>query len=120
MSFFEKLDELLSALEIPYYEGQPDFGEEPEPEAFISYNVYDYPALSGCGKELVTCYNVTVNIYTSGENRAVIADNIAHALWNLAEPEGFVRRGGSCGYMDDYPDHYHRIIEIICNYNNNE
>lgn len=112
MSFFDILDEVLSALEIPYYEGQPEFAEGDVPDEFVSYSVYDIPKLYGCGRELATTYYVTVNIYTSGEDKAQTADNISAVLTTLLTEKGFVRRSGSFGLTDDFPSCYHRIVEF--------
>ena len=112
MSFFDLLDGLLSELEIPYYEGQPEFSGD-APDAFISYSVYDVPKLHGCGREIITSYDLTVNIYTTGAGRAQAADSIGNTLINLLTNNGFVRRSGSFGLTDDFPGFYHRIIEFI-------
>lgn len=111
MSIFELIDGLLTTLDVPYYEGQPEFEAEP-PSAFISYNVYDVPAFFGCGKELATTYYVTINIYTSGADKATVADNLSTALTALFTENGFIRQSGNYGLSDDFPKYYHRIIEF--------
>ena len=111
MSFFDLLDGLLTTLDVPFYEGQPEFETEPPP-AFISYNVYDVPKLFGCGKEVVTSYYVTINIYTTGADKATVADNLNTALTTLFTNCGFIRQSGNYGLSDDFPKYYHRIIEF--------
>lgn len=111
MSFFELLEGHLSELDIPYYEGQPEFEGSP-PETFISYSVYDVPGFYGCGKELVTTYYVTINIYAEGVDRALVADNVSEALTNLLTNDGFVRESGTYGLTDDFPRYYHKIIKF--------
>ena len=111
MSIFTLLDGLLAELDIDYYEGQPEFSDS-TPEEFISYSVYDVPKLDGCGTELVTSYYVTINIYTTGADKAQTADNIGTALTALFTENGFVRQSGSYGLTDDFPGYYHRIIEF--------
>ena len=111
MSFYDLLNGLLSELDIPYFEGSPELSDS-TPEAFIFYNVYDVPALRGCGEEFLTTYYVTVNVYTTGENNAQTADNIGTALTTLLTENGFVRQSGSYGLTDDFPEYYHRIIEF--------
>lgn len=111
MSIFELIDGLLTTLDVPFYEGQPEFEAEPPP-AFISYNVYDVPAFFGCGKELATTYYVTINIYTSGADKAAAADNLGAALTILLTDSGFIRRSGNYGLTDDFPQYYHRTVEF--------
>lgn len=111
MSIFELIDGLLTTLDVPYYEGQPEFEAEPPP-AFISYNVYDVPTFFGCGKELYTTYYVTLSIYTTGTDKAAVADNLSVALTALFTENGFIRQSGNYGLSDDFPKYYHRIIEF--------
>lgn len=111
MSFFELLDGLLSELYVPYFEGQPEFSGD-APDKFITYSVYDVPKLHGCGREIITAYFLTVNIYTTGPGKAREADSIGGDLTALLTDNGFVRRGGSFGLTDDFPGCYHRILEF--------
>ena len=111
MSFFDLLEGVLAVLDVPCYEGAPEFERSP-PDSFITYSVYDVPKLYGCGTEEVTAYYVTVNIYTSGEDRAHEADNLGSALTALLTENGFVRQSGSFGLSDDFPRYYHRILEF--------
>lgn len=111
MSFFERLEGLLSDLSVPFYEGMPEFERSP-PEAFIAYTVYDVPKLRGCGKEMVTTYYLTANVYTSGKNKKRRADELGAALTKLLVKNGFIRSAGSFGISNDFPRYYHRIIEF--------
>ena len=111
MSFFNLLDGLLTTLDVPFYEGQPEFENDP-PAAFISYNVYDVPKLFGCGKEAATSYFVTINIYTTGTDKATVADNISTALTTLFVDSGFVRQSGAYGLTNDFPGYYHRTVDF--------
>lgn len=111
MNVFELIDSLLDRLEMPYYEGQPEFERSP-PEAFISYNVYDVPSLRGDGRERTTAFFLTLNIYTTGQNRKTRAVDADKALTALFTENGFTRRGGSFGLTDDFPRYYHRVIEF--------
>ena len=111
MSFFDLLDGLLTTLDVPFYEGQPEFEGDP-PAAFISYSVYDVPKLFGCGKEMVTSYYVTINIYTTGADKATVADNLNTALTTLFTNCGFVRQSGAYGLTNDFPGYYHRTVEF--------
>ena len=111
MSFFDLLNGLLTTLDVPFYEGQPEF-ENDSPETFISYSVYDVPKFFGCGAEMVTSYYVTVNIYTTGTDKATVADNISAALTTLLIDSGFVRQSGAYGLTNDFPGYYHRTVEF--------
>ena len=111
MSFFDLLHGLLTTLDVPFYEGQPEFTGE-VPEAFISYSVYDVPKLFGCGQEIYTTYYLTINIYTTGSDKAAVAGNISTALTAILTENGFVRQSGSYGLTDDFPEYYHRTIEF--------
>lgn len=110
MSFFDLLNALLTTLDIPYYEGQPEFEGE-WPELFLSYNVYDNPVHWGCGVECGTKYVVTLNIYAKGADRAQTAGNTGIAIDSLLTENGFFRISGSFGLSDDFPQYYHRIVE---------
>lgn len=118
MSFFDLLNGLLTTLDVPFYEGQPELTDEDPPEVFLSYSVYYVPKLHGCGTELVTTYYVTVNIYTSGKDKQTTADNVSTALSALLTENGFVRRSGSFGLSNDFPKYYHRIVEFMYCYEN--
>ena len=119
MSFFDLLDGLLTTLDVPFFEGQPEFERSP-PETFITYNVYDVPKLYGCGRELYTTYYVTINIYTCGERNGadncvhagIVACNLGEAVITLFTENGFVRQSGSFGLSNDFPDYYHRILDF--------
>lgn len=111
MSFFDLLDGLLTTLDVPFYEGQPEFERSP-PEAFVTYSVYDVPNLFGCGCELYTTYHVTLNIYVTGENRHQTVDNLGATVTNLLTENGFVRQSGSFGLSNDFPRYYHRILDF--------
>ena len=111
MHFQELLDGLLTTLDVPFFEGQPEFAQD-APEMFLSYNVYDVPKLHGCGVEVVTEYYVTVNVYATGADRARSADNLGTALTALLTENGFVRRSGSFGLTNDFPGYYHRVIDF--------
>lgn len=115
MSFFDLLNGLLSELEVPYYEGQPELGESSPPQ-FISYSVDDVPKLWGDGELSVTTYGVTVNIYTSGTGKYREAENISRELTALLTENGFIRRPGSFGLSNDFPRYYHRIIDFYYDY----
>lgn len=115
MSFFDLLNGLLGELEVPYYEGQPELGRT-EPETFVSYSVYDVPSLRGCGEEQTTTYYVTINIYSTGEERTRKADTLGRALTSLFVENGFVRRSGGFGLTNDFPGYYHRIIDFYYDY----
>lgn len=116
MCFFNILNNLLTELKIPFYEDAPDFGQESAPQAFIYYHAHDVPKLHGCGKEQVTTYYVTVNIYTTGQNRKARAVSIGNDLTALFVKNGFVRMSGSFGLTDDFPKYYRRIIEFNYDY----
>lgn len=115
MDFFELLDRLLAELNIPFYEGAPEFERSP-PETFITYNIYDVPNLRGCGNEMTANYHLTLNIYTTGNNKKSRAVNLCTALTALLVRHGFIRQGGSFGLMNDFPRYYHRIIEFNYDY----
>lgn len=110
-NFFETLEALLATLSVPFYEGAPETGQEELPE-FIFYSVYDVPSLHGCGKEVMTTFNVTFNIYTSGQNKKQRSAEINAELEKLLTESGFVRRSGSFGLSNDFPRYYHRITEF--------
>ena len=74
--------------------------------------VSDVPSLHGCGKEVMTTFNVTFNIYTSGQNKKQRSAEINAELTKLLTESGFVRRSGSFGLSNDFPRYYHRITEF--------
>lgn len=111
MSIFELIDGLLTTLDVPFYEGQPEFETEPPP-VFISYSVYDVPTFFGCGKELYTTYYLTISIFTTGTDKATVADNLSTALTTLFTDSGFVRQSGAYGLTNDFPGYYHRTVEF--------
>lgn len=119
MNFFELLDGLLTELDIPFYEGQPEF-ERSAPEAFISYDVYEVPNLYGDGAEKTTTYHVTINVFASGADRAETVRNLCTALTILLTENKFIRRGGSYTLSDDFPRYYRKIIEFNYDYDNEE
>ena len=113
MSFHDLLNGLLSELEIPYFEGSPEFEGE-WPELFVTYSVDDGPAHWGCGQEFCTRYNVTFSIYSTGENMAQNAEDTGTALDTILTGNGFTRISGSFGFGSDFPDYYRRIVEYCC------
>lgn len=123
MSFFDLLDGLLTTLDVPFFEGQPEFERSP-PETFIVYTVWDVPKLYGCGKEFVTTYYVTINIYTRDEKNGtdncvhagIVACNLGGAVITLFTENGFSRQGGSFGLSNDFPCYYHRILDFNYDY----
>lgn len=115
MSFFDLLDGLLTTLDVPFYEGQPEFERSP-PEVFVTYSVYDVPNLRGCGLEITTTYHVTVNIYATGVNRHSTAVTLDETLTDLLTENGFVRRTGIFGLSNDFPRYYHRVMEFDYDY----
>ena len=111
MSFHELLDGLLTELQVPFYEGQPEFDGTP-PEQFVSYHIRDVPALRGCGRECYTAYYVTLNIYTTGAHKHINSSYTEHNLTALLLDNGFIRQGGSFGLSNDFSRYYHRITEF--------
>ena len=99
MSFFDLLDGLLTTLDVPFFEGQQ---------------------LYGCGKEFLTTYYVTINIYTTGDRNGedicvhagVVACNLGETVITLFTENGFVRQGGSYTLSNDFPGYYHRILDF--------
>ena len=56
MSFLNLLNGLLTELNVPFYEGAPDFGQDPAPQAFIYYSAHDVPKLRRNGHDIL-CYD---------------------------------------------------------------
>lgn len=119
MSFFELLDGLLTELDIPFYEGQPEFERSP-PEEFITYDVYDVPNLRGDGKEKTTQYYATLSVFVTGTGRKARADRIVRDLSALLLDNDFIRQGGSYSSTDDFPRYYRRVTEFVYDYDNEE
>ena len=115
MSFFELLDGLLTELQVPFYEGQPEFERDP-PEAFITYDVEDVPHQRGDGQELTTAYHVTFSIYTSGKYKRQNAAEVEQVLTALLLDNGFIRQSGSFGLSNTFMRYYRRIIEFNYDY----
>ena len=115
MSVFELIEGYLQELEIPFYEGQPEFARSP-PETFLVYDLYDVPGLRGIGVELITRYHITLNVYTTGTKYRQKNDEICMKLTALLTENGFVRESGSYISMNDFPKYYHRAIEFIYDY----
>lgn len=112
---FDLIGGLLTELDIPFYENQPEFKGN-SPEQFITYSLYDIPQFYGAGVEMVTRYHITFNIYTTGTNYKQNADDISINLTALLLDNGFVRQGGSCAVSNDFPKYYHKAAEFIYDY----
>ena len=115
MSFFELLDGILTELDIPFFEGQPEFSDD-VPAAFLTYSVYEVPNLFGDGTEKTTVYHVTLNCFAAGIDRATVVDNMTAALTTLLIDNGFLRQGGSYTMTDDFPGYYRKIVEFSYDY----
>ena len=63
MTIYDRVDDALSGLNIPYYCGIPNLSGE-VPESYLVYSIYDTPELFADGEEHAYTYNVTVNIIT--------------------------------------------------------
>lgn len=118
MSFLDLLNGLLTELNVPFYEGAPDFGQDPAPQAFIYYSAHDVPKLRGCGEEMVTTYYVTINILVAGSGQN--ADDIGHELTTLLINNGFIRMSGNYRFDDSFPKCYHKAIEFNYDYDYEE
>lgn len=115
MSFFALLDCILTELDIPFYEGSPEFSDE-VPASFLTYSVYEVPHLFGDGCERTTTYHVTLNVFATGADRATVVDNMTAALTTLLIDNGFLRQGGSYTMTDDFPGYYRKIVEFSYEY----
>ena len=115
MSIFELIGGLLTELDIPFYENQPEFAREP-PEQFITYSLYNVPQFYGAGVEIITRYHITFNIYTTGTNYKQNADTISVNLTALLLENDFIRQSGSDSLSNDFPKYYHKAIEFIYDY----
>ena len=112
---FEIIDNILSQLNIPFYDRQPQFTKNP-PEQFITYSLYEVPVFYGCGKEQITRYHITFSIYTTGTDYKQNADTINSNLTALLLENDFVRQSGSYAVSNDFPKYYRRVIEFIYDY----
>lgn len=112
---FDLIGGLLTELDIPFYENQPEFSKNP-PEQFITYSLYNVPQLYGAGVEMITRYHITFNIYTTGTDYKQNADTISVNLTALLLENDFIRQSGSDSLSNDFPKYYHKAIEFIYDY----
>jgi len=109
MTISEILDGILSTFDVPYYDHMPEFAEGEEDRLFISYNVYDVPALFGDGAEDMTEYHVTVSIFGYiAQDVNSLYDRVISALTN----EGFCRQGGVYSKSNEFPAYYRKSGEL--------
>ena len=115
MSIFELIDGVLKEMDIPFYEGQPEFARSP-PKDFIVYDLYDVPFFYGCGEEQITRYYITFNIFTSGNENRQNSDKISENLTSLLLENGFLRTGANYSTTPAFPKYYRKIIEFVYDY----
>lgn len=99
MNVYERIDNALSGLSLPYYCGVPNLSGE-RPNAYLVYDVYDVPELFSDGEEHAYTYNVTVKVITPDVNIA-----LRKQVRDAMKSEGFVYRQGFPSGTDDeiYP-----------------
>lgn len=76
MGVHEIVDGVLEGLNLPYFEGMPDFGDN-EPESYYTYTADAVPALSADDMVLDEEYNVYINLFTPVLDTARIRDTTA-------------------------------------------
>ena len=62
MTINDVLSSVLPSLEIPYYDGVPEFPEGEEPDAYCYYTLYSLPALRGDGGLVSEQWTVTLTV----------------------------------------------------------
>lgn len=108
MEIFDKLDGILATLEVPFYNFMPEFAREP-PDLFVTYNVYDTPALRGDGGEIATRFFCTFDLF--GKSITSV-DNLYFALCEALQNNGFCRSGASYTSADDFPKFFRITVEF--------
>lgn len=115
MRIFELIDGILALTGVPFYNDMPEFAENEIPGLFISYSVYDRPGISGDGKETVTKYYVTFNVFGTS---ADTVDSTYTSLLALLSEYGFVRAGASYTSDNDFPKYYRIAVDYSINIDN--
>ena len=109
MTIFEKLDNAIAPLDVPWYDHMPEFAEGQEDPEFLCYSLYDKARLFGDGSEQVTRYFITVSVFArSGSAADALRDRAAAVLRST----GFIRSGGEYGVGADFPSYHRRIEEF--------
>lgn len=108
MTIFEKLDNAIAPLDVPWYDHMPEFAEGQEDPEFICYSLYDNARLFGDGSEQVTRYFITLSAFARSSSASdALRDRAAAAL----KGAGFIRSGGEYGVSRDFPSYYRRMEE---------
>lgn len=109
MRIFELIDGTLTLLNVPFYNGMPEFAVNEVPDLFVTYSVYDRPQDYGDGIEQVTRYYVTVSIF--GTDQAAV-DSEYISLLSLFAEYGFIRIGANYTSDDDFPKYYRNTVDF--------
>lgn len=99
---------ILSELGYPFYFLQAEDAEEEE-GTYICYDLYDFPALSGDGREARRRYTVTFHIYSRDEDRA---EQALSELCAVLEENEFTRAGGSFEGDSEFPEYIRRSTDF--------
>ena len=102
----EELVFVYKGLSLPIYGTMPDFGPN-EPEAYIVYSAYNFPAHYADDTYLALEHNVTVNIFTQS-----IIKGLEKAIRKSLEAHNFEYQGnGTPTFESDYPQKRRAIQE---------
>lgn len=100
MTINEILSSVLPSLEIPYYDGVPEFPEGEEPEAYCYYTLYSLPALRGDGGLVAEQWTVTLTVAALDKETG---DELSEEARDLMEENGFVWAGCTYTRDNDFP-----------------
>lgn len=111
MNIYEKTEQALSGLDLPYWYGTPHFSGNP-PETYLVYSAYDTPEHLADGEERAYSYTVTVNIVTPAVD-VELRKRVRRAM----KAAGFVyQQGLPMSGNDDiypYPEQYSQEYKIV-------
>lgn len=111
MEITNKVDTALSETGLPFYYGMPDFGENEEPESFLTYEDTDQPELFTEGEETQMQYNITINIIIPKDKLGMVKK-----IKNTMKKHGFTYiGGGKLGENATFPYKIWRYMEFVIN-----
>ena len=100
MTINDVLSSVLPSLEIPYYDGVPEFPEGEEPMAYCYYTLYSLPELRGDGVLEAEQWIVTLTVAALDKETG---DELSEEVRELMEENGFVWAGCTYTRDNDFP-----------------
>lgn len=90
VDIYAHMDTVLTALNLPFYCGMPEFSETDQPEKYLVYNVGDTPAEFAEGNDIATEYIITINIFSPFVDSALMK-----LVKSTMKASGFIYAGGN-------------------------